>query len=383
MTLPITGPYSVDYETPPGATYRFWKLSRSWSRQKAPFNLPLPFDFYEEKVDSVSALPHYQAVNSTGNISCIPFARVNLQPTYLAASIEYAKRTARSKFNAKVRPDGSELAVAYVERRKTMATLANRSLNLAAFFTLVKKNPLRAFRYIVPKYNRNMWKRIKYSLKTKVWKEYKRGARPWADAWLELSFGIIPTISDIFGAVAVLGAGVPPAQIRERGSFPLTILTGAKPSGAWNLGVTGVHATKVSVTCGAEISVSNPNLWLANQLGLVNPASVLLELTPWSFVADYLINISDFLEQFTEHWGLNVSNPYYTVYVKDVVSMIDWRTNGSGILSVNSVGKSTGVSVKRYVGALPAIKLGLRKPWTLSVRRASTSIALLLQKLPR
>lgn len=389
MALPITGPINSSIETPSGVTYRTFRKERSVYRQKAPFTLPLPYTLREERVVSMCGLPHYQAVNSTGAVGqeTVPLTRVNHYASYLSGDQQYATRTARSKFSDALAPDTAQLANLYLERKQSLNFLARRGTQLAAFFLLLKKDPLRAFSHVIPSHDEKKWKRTRQLVKTSKWQQFKKGSRSWSDLHLEVMFGLIPTYSDISGAVNVLAGGVPPVSIRERGSYGRTILTGSHPNGGltgkWSLGTQVIHDVRCSTTVGATISVDNPNLWLANQLGLVNLGSVLWEATPWSFVVDYFFNVGDWLNQWTETWGLNVQQPFYTYYARDKMRLLILQTDGSGRQYTSSVGVSEAVYVQRFVGALPAVKLGIKKPWTLSARRASTSIALLLQRLPK
>lgn len=384
MVLPIVGPISQTIETPPGATYRSYLYTRNRYRQKAPFTLPLPYTMYEEKVGALGPAPQYTAVNSTGdtNNKCFPLVRPAWLSSEFAKDIEYATRTARSKFNAQIKPDQSQLANLYLERKQALDTLANRGLQLAAFVWLLKKDPLRAFNTVLRRDDAKGWKRARAFSKGEAYRRFKKGSRSFGDTYIELAFGILPTIGDISSAVDVLGGGVPPTDIRVRGTYQRQFVTGAIPSGGpWRIGNQTVHQSKVSVTIGARISVSNPNLFLANQLGLINLGSIIWEATPWSFVVDYFLNVSDWLSQWTDEWGLNVQQAYYTTYATDSVFTNHYQTDGQSKPFVWGLSNAKGTNISRTVGAIPRVSLGIRRPWTLSAQRASTSIALLLQRL--
>jgi hypothetical protein len=63
---------------------------------------------------------------------------------------------------------------------------------------------------------------------------------------------------------------------------------------------------------GAEVHISNPNLYLANKLGFVNPAVIAWELVPFSFVVDWFVPVGNFLSQWTDFVGLSLQNGYTT-----------------------------------------------------------------------
>lgn len=63
----------------------------------------------------------------------------------------------------------------------------------------------------------------------------------------------------------------------------------------------------------AVFRLENPNAWLANQMGLINPAVVVWDLVPWSFVVNMFANVNSLLNQFTDFYGLEVSGASTTV----------------------------------------------------------------------
>lgn len=382
--LPITGPFSYSFEFPPGTPYRRRLVSADRWRQVPPYNLPLRYRRVDEYVEGnlYDLYPHLVAVNSTGDPELRVLTRVSESSVYNLPT-EYAKRTARSRFNDKVSEDRALLGMLYHERKKSLTTISNRSLQLAAFFKYLPISLPKAYSYLVKSSNTDAWRRIRDLSKSQSYAKLKRGARSWSSDYLEYAFGVVPTVSDIMASTRILASGIPPAYVRATGRYKQTLLKGGLPSGAWSSKTQGVHSISSRVTIGAEVIVDNPNLWLANQLGLLNPIVVGIERVPWSFVANYFINLSEYFSQFTEHWGLTIQNPYYSVHIKDDVLQAMRTTNGSGVVNATYLSRASGSNFERFVGALPAIKLGSRKPWIMSVQRGSTSVALLLQRLPR
>lgn len=126
--------------------------------------------------------------------------------------------------------------------------------------------------------------------------------------------------------------------------------------------------------------VTNPNSFLANQLGLLNPASVLWEITPWSFVFDYFVNVSDFLSSFTDTVGIRLENASRTCMITRNATSITYNTTSNNYALPGFGGKV--VDVVRTPG-ITGPTLSLRPPWRMSVSRAATSVALLLQQLGR
>lgn len=61
----------------------------------------------------------------------------------------------------------------------------------------------------------------------------------------------------------------------------------------------------VKFTC--NVDVKNADLFKANQLGLINPATVAWEVVPFSFLVDWFLPVSRFLESQTDTLGLSIT----------------------------------------------------------------------------
>jgi hypothetical protein len=106
--------------------------------------------------------------------------------------------------------------------------------------------------------------------------------------WLELQYGWLPLLSDVHDGAQFLA---------NRMSQPRRMVHRAR---YWrNTGVTGysgfVPETDISRTYGQIIAIIEEENSVALS-GLTDPASVLWELTPWSFVADWFIPVQNYLQ---------------------------------------------------------------------------------------
>jgi len=142
-------------------------------------------------------------------------------------------------------------------------------------------------------------------------------AKSLANNWLEYSFGWKPLIQDIYQAVDLLQN--PIKSIRPTGkasaSHIAIVETGSKASGFYSgQNVQGVRYAKQ----GCVVTIDNPNLYLANNLGLVNPLTVAWELVPFSFVVDWFVNVGEFLNSGTDLLGLTVTQPYAVYGIKAI-----------------------------------------------------------------
>lgn len=199
-------------------------------------------------------------------------------------------------------------------------------------------------------------------------------------------------MNDISTSMEVLSRPIPYHKVTARKSFSQVWVYGPVFANGFNAnrGYTrkhATHSTKFFCEIGAEVVVSNPNLYLASQLGLTNVAGTLWELTPWSFVVDYWFNVSQFLGQWTEYGGITFVNPYHTIMASDVVFHTDEYYRYGHILDggvsnplyASKAYKEYGHRVQRKLG-IPTVTLTKKLPWNLSLFRAFTSVNLLLQQ---
>lgn len=127
---------------------------------------------------------------------------------------------------------------------------------------------------------------------------------------------------------------------------------------------------------GMDCVVRNPNLHLASQLGLTNPASVAYELVPYSFVLDWVLPLGPFLSSLTDFSGLDISNAYMTKVCKGV-SSYDLKYADNPAANVTDNG--TAVCMSRVLG-LPTIDVSFDfRP--LSLTRAATAASLAFGRL--
>lgn len=152
-------------------------------------------------------------------------------------------------------------------------------------------------------------------------KHKSRWSRP-KDAsalWLEYWFGWAPLVSDIQDTIDVL-------EHRDLETRVFRIVGRAR--GEW----TGYESNTYSsvylhrefsnltfehrLRLQADVIISNPNLYLANRLGLVNPTAVLWEIVPFSFVVDWFVKVGNWIENYTSWVGLEIVDSWATYSVR-------------------------------------------------------------------
>lgn len=127
-----------------------------------------------------------------------------------------------------------------------------------------------------------------------------------ADDVLEFEFGWKPLFEDLHSALfTVCKDGIPPNWVTGRG-VSTQVLT-QDWSTSLQADITKVNA-RLTTTYGAKVSITNPNLWLLNRMGLINPATVIWDLIPWSFVVNMFLNVNTMINSVTNEVGLDVTD---------------------------------------------------------------------------
>lgn len=140
-----------------------------------------------------------------------------------------------------------------------------------------------------------------------------------ANKWLWFSYAIKPLVSDIHNGMDVLTRPAPySSKIKANGTRE------SEYDRRDYDGYRQYYKSHVRVSISATVSVRNPNLWLANQLGLVNPVQMFNEGIPFSFVIDWFSNLSQVISQLTDFVGLDIAQPVTSLKSKSM-SRHEWN----------------------------------------------------------
>lgn len=198
-----------------------------------------------------------------------------------------------------------------------------------------------------------------------------------ASAWLLWSYGISPLLSDINNATDVFIRDVPgDVRVTAAGKASWTLNRkqdwGSSGTFWWDKG--SVRAGIVS-----HVSVHNSDLWLANQLGLVNPVQFANEAIPFSFVVDWFSNWSSVINSLTDMAGLSLKRS--SVSFKHEVNAVYRNFGNDGRGKYEETHTKDGVWFRRSPGLPPPPKLQFRLE-RFEWRRALNAISLLIGFLP-
>lgn len=133
-----------------------------------------------------------------------------------------------------------------------------------------------------------------------------------ADSYLETIFGWVPLISDIHAScMTVIQRATPTEYVKASAMIP-TRFEDDQSQPYWHTSKVAYSGT-VSCKFAAGVRVSNPNLWLLNRAGLLNPAAVAWDLVPWSFVINMVTNVGSLVNSISDFYGLTFENASTTV----------------------------------------------------------------------
>lgn len=341
---PITGPFT-----------RTWVQtskqirSSTWYRQKHPFDRPLPYTLDESRLIKT---------DTQGQLSVVPNTKADRSDLTNQALLK-----ARERFNAKI-GDNASLGVTIAEWHQAHSMVVARCEQLIRFANAVRKGDVTG-----------AGKALKVDSSVRQPRKRLARGKTFGNAFLEWHFGWSPLIKDIYDSIAVLEAPIPvhqPVKATARAFDYTTFKRSTVPGETW----TGNDSWRVRCKLQAEVSVSNPNLRLASQMGLVNPAVLAWEVIPFSFVVDWFVPVGSFLNQWTDFLGLSLVNPQTTftwsvehreLYTYKPTSTVR-RWDGDGF----RMERTTSIS---------SYKLKPARVTGLSASRGATAVSLLLQRL--
>lgn len=337
---------------------RFY-LYQKWERQKPPFEKPLPYTMQRANLvaESPDGDPFLDAAGQSTN-------RDTSTETWLVTK-------ARDKLREKLNPQvlfSATLATA----GQNVEMILKRSLQIVELVkALRKKDFKRAYRVVRG-----------YGVRPDSSKR-----RLFADTWLEWSFGWKPLLKDLHEALDVLvNTEFGTRKVHAQARFARTFVNYSH-SGYDNGSYVSERDVRAGVTVlrlGVKVRVSNPNLYLASQLGFVNPFALVNELIPWSFVVDWFVNVSSVLDAMTDFVGMDVSDVYSTRFTSGTTDHTKSYSYNVIYDLVPKMYKSQWVwaSMERTLD-LPSPSLSFRHFNGWGLTRAANALSLLVQQSVR
>lgn len=267
-----------------------------------------------------------------------------------ASGSSTVSENAYAKLMGKALPRASALVNA-AQYQSTFSMISKRALQLVRAFNALRRGNLVEFANVL---------RLSVSEVRRRTTRRKAKLDP-EGTWLEFTFGWSPLISDIYNVVDVMQTEFPTVPVRGSAQYSGS-LDYTYPAYVQR----GTIHTKCMLV--ANLRITNPNLLLANQLGLLNPAAVVWDIIPFSFVVDWFFPVSRFIKTFNDQAGLSLEVPSTTIVTVGNLNRI--QKNGQR-------GYSAGRRVARSIGVFqkPGLPKTLKLP-TGSLWLAATSVAL-------
>lgn len=264
---------------------------------------------------------------------------------------------ALARFNGKLRKGSANLGVTIAQYKQSRDMIVKRTTDAA---NVVDK----------------AYNRLKGD--SKRVRQLRREREPLANEVLETEFGWRPFLSDMHAAMtSVCEDGIPPSVIKARG-FDAHNSTLYNP----NSYTRTVRVGKAHCTYAAVVRVSNPNLWLLNRLGLINPAVVLWDAIPWSFVVNMFVNVNQVVSQYTSEVGLLVTERSFTRTASTDVDTLIFRHPGPPSGKLVGSSRIRNEWKQRDVGTIPQVSWQVKLP-ALNWELALIASSLLVQKADR
>lgn len=358
--LPISGPFTKSYRVKGNAIWTGYvptvlQHTQVGYRQKKPFNLVLPLTVDRYAVTHVSAFGTHQG-----------YVPITTAGVFDSSHAGLAVNKCHGKFSSEV-SDSSQLANTMLEMNQTLTAFVDRAVQLRKFTVAVRRGDFsRAASLLdLSRAPRGVGLRKK-----------------WSDNWLEYHFGWEPLVKEIHSTSASLCRDFSPKRIRVTArSHDKNVVRNVN---SLNGTITRTSILS-SVVMAGELRITNPNVSLLSDLGLVNPASVLWEAVPFSFVVDWFANVGQVMSSWSMLAGKAVANSSTTVFQK-----IDWENASYGVVPgpidpplTGPWSTSTGcysLFVRRSAG-ITGPSLRVRPFKGFSVVRGATAVALLLSSL--
>lgn len=276
------------------------------------------------------------------------------------SALQPVKNRAYANFIDKVNGSTSSLGAFAAEWKESLGTVTKRTHGL-----------YQAYRHL----RRGDFRRALKSLSVEPKRKHKSKVRNTANEasglWLEYWFGWAPSVSDISNACLQLSEPLPSGRFQAGASDSLRRKT---PKGGWGAYYDVQCQAKVRV--GAICTLENPNLYLAQQMGILNPLQVAWEVVPFSFLVDWAFDIGSFLGSFTDLAGVSVSKPYWNL------KLVNRFKGYHGYYNVGNPSNIVHHDFQRYVGLpRPMPNLQVRANLGNSLTRAASAVSLLTQVL--
>lgn len=242
----------------------------------------------------------------------------------ILTDIDYVPFEVGTSDRLRVEAESLSKAVSYIRNRQTpfaSQVFLAESAEILRFL----KNPLKEALALTQSFSKLIRKRSS--------KNSKDALRALADNWIQYRFAVLPLISDINAIIAIYNDSI--KQVERQRFYSETKVTN---SSTINQGTGNFFVDRTSIVTHTYQSIihvgvifdkleKHANLvdYLKNSLtDISNVALTAVEVTPWSFLVDYFVNVSDVVSAATL---ANVSAPYIAHSTISTIDIYNSATN--------------------------------------------------------
>lgn len=358
----------------PYSGYSVMDLHRDYWVQKRPYKVPLPYSMLRRELISFERnwFDHIGVAPPVGNLIDYDF-------DFASGDGDKALNSAYQMFQDSAK-DSAQNANNVLEMKGAVSQIVSHVRSLG--------KSIEAARHLdFP----GIGKALGVTLPAGTQKRWRKRAKLPADAWLEYHFGWEPLVKDIGSSIDILqgtGKSGPHSKTYTHGhsSSSGSRHTNLERNDYFHSSFDVGHDLlkwKMSVRMGSVVTTTNQNLALANQMGFVNPLSVVWEAVPFSFVVDWFGNVGQCLGAMTDSVGFGYENAWTTQHNEKSITHVLSRTEPpdypGGPTNGYEAWEAKAVTIRRGVGILgPTLHFGLP---SLGIPRAATAISLLVQQM--
>jgi hypothetical protein len=221
-----------------------------------------------------------------------------------ASELSAATSRLTAKTLSKVKNSDVNLAVMWGERRQTVSLIASTVSRMAGIATMVRRGNWSGAMHAMglPTETRKARRsKAKFDAMFKISPQ-----QAFANFWLEWNYGWKPFIQDIYGSMAAFAKPMPDPLVQVKSFVNETRQDRIARDDFW---ARSVMVRKLSHRIGHIIywrladGAAAAMTRTAAQLGLTNPLYVIYELTPFSFVLDWIFPVGNYLESLDATYG--------------------------------------------------------------------------------
>jgi hypothetical protein len=154
---------------------------------------------------------------------------------------------------------------------------------------------------------------------------YKNISKQVSDDFIQYCFGVEPLVSDVYTLANKLAESM--SDLKK--SDMVKVRSGGSADDSFEYTSEGAfwvdhHSVKVEVRCRFMCEYRIDGVFLASlkNYGLVNPASVLWEVMPWSFVIDWFLPIGKFISSISAENGLEFSTGTRSTLIRTTKTVV-------------------------------------------------------------